>query len=135
MKTLILAASIALAFSSPAFAQDNPTPPATPADQAAPTDSQDAQTAPPPVAKAKKHHRARHVVASANTTAYDNANMRLSGNEPRIVAYQGSPNFKAYPPVDPGHVPGDPPVINHDADRAGSPTPTHTTITVPPPGH
>jgi len=127
---MILAASIALAFAAPAFAQDNPTPPATPADQTAPTDSQDAQTAPPPVTR--KHHRASRAVASSS---YDNANMRLTGNEPRIVAYQGSPNFKSYPTVDPGHVPGDPPVIDHAADQAGSPTPTHTTVTVPPPGH
>jgi glucose/arabinose dehydrogenase len=126
---MILAASIALAFAAPAFAQDSQTPPpAPPADQAAPADSQPmtADVQPP----ATKPHRAKHHRASGHS----NANMALTGNEPRIVAYQESPGMKSYPAVDPGHVPGDPPVIDHNADQAGVP-PTTTTITVPPPTH
>jgi hypothetical protein len=123
---MILAASIALAFTAPAFAQDNPqTPPATPADQAAPADSANADVQQP--APATKHRRVRHHRA----TQHSNANMALTGNEPRIVAYQESPGVKAYPAVDHGHVPGDPPIIDHAADQASVP-PTSTAITVPP---
>ena len=131
---MILAAGIALALTTSAFAQDNTAPmPATQADQqTAPADSQpmdaDAQ---PPMANTK--HRTRHHRAGANShmAAHMGAHMALTGDEPRIVAYQNSNRVKNYPAVDPGHVPGDPPVINHSHDQAGAP-PTSTTVTVPP---
>ena len=137
---MILAASIALALTTPAFAQDNPQPMPAPSADApmAPANSQpmnaDAQ---PPMANTK--HRTRHHRATgannSHMAAHMGAHMALTGDEPRIVAYQGSPHFKRYPAVDRGHVPGDPPVIDHSADRAGSPAPTTTTIAVPPPVH
>jgi glucose/arabinose dehydrogenase len=128
---MILAASIALAFAAPAFAQDSQTPPPpAPADQAAPADSQPMNADVQPPATTAKPHRTKHHRASGHS----NANMALTGNEPRIVAYQESPGMKSYPAVDPGHVPGDPPIIDHNADQAGVP-PTTTTITVPPPSH
>jgi hypothetical protein len=132
---LILAASIALALAAPAFAQDNPPPTPTPApadDQAAPADAA-ADTTPAP--KAVRRHRTRHArVNNSHMAAHMDAHLALTGDEPRIVAYQGSAHFKNYPAVDPGHVPGDPPVIDHSMDRAGSPAPTKTTVVVPP-GH
>ncbi len=121
---MILAASLALAFTAPAFAQDN----SAAADQAAPADettNADVQTPAPVVTR----HRTRHV-NNSHMAAHMGAHMALTGNEPRIVAYQESPGVKAYPTVDPGHVPGDPPVIDHSADQAGVP-PVSTTITVP----
>ena len=130
---MILAASIALAFAAPAFAQDSQTPPpAPPTDQAAPADettNADMQTPAPVVTR----HGTRHV-NNSHMAAHMGAHMALTGNEPRIVAYQESPGMKSYPAVDPGHVPGDPPIIDHNADQASVP-PTTTTITVPPPAH
>lgn len=135
---MILAASIALAFTTSAFAQDNTAPAADnsapmQADEstapAAPADSQpmDAQ---PPMPNTK--HRTRRAANSSHMAAHMGAHMALTGDEPRIVAYQKSNRVKSYPAVDPGHVPGDPPVIDHSHDQAGSPTPTSTTVTVPP---
>ena len=143
---MILAASIALAVTSSAFAQDNSQPmPAPPAgDQMAPAPQADDQMAPPdsppmaadakqPMANTK--HRTRHHGTANNShmAAHMGAHMALTGDEPRIVAYQGSPHFKNYPAVDPGHVPGDPPVIDHSADRAAV-SPTATKVMLPP-GH
>jgi curli biogenesis system outer membrane secretion channel CsgG len=129
MKThTILAISLALAVCAPAFAQDNSQ--AQAGDQAAPADSQSMHSDARQPAPNTTHRR----VLQHRATRHNNANMALTGDEPRIVAYQGSPQFKTYPSVDTGHVPGDPPVIDHSADRAGSPTPTTTTITIPP-GH
>ena len=134
---MILAASIALAFTTSAFAQDNTQPmPAPPADdQMAPADSQpmasDAQLLSTTTPHRMKHHRTSGSHHS-HMAAHMGAHMALTGDEPRIVEYQGSQHFKNYPAVDHGHVPGDPPVIDHSADRAGSRAPTTTTIAVPP---
>jgi hypothetical protein len=130
---LILAASLALAFAAPAFAQDS-TQPASPADdQAAPTDTQPASsdTQQPP---AKPRHRhVTHQQGMAGPNGYNPAAERLTGNEPGVAAYQASDGdkYRNYPPVDHGHVHGDPPVIDHSGDHVTVP-PTTTTITVPP---
>ena len=134
---MILAASIALAFTTPAFAQDNAQPMPAPQadDQMAPADSQpmasDAQPMATTTPRRMKHHRASGS-NNSHMAAHMGAHMALTGDERRIVEYQGSPHFKNYPAVDHGHVPGDPPVIDHSADRAGSQAPTTTTIAVPP---
>lgn len=141
MKThAILAASLALALSTSAFAQDKaaPMPAPVPADdQAAPADSPPmASDAQQPVANTKHRTRHHHRASGSNNahmSAHMDAHMALTGDESRIVAYQGSPHFKNYPAVDPGHVLGDPPVIDHSADRAVVP-PTATKVVVPP-GH
>lgn len=133
---MLLAASIALAFTTSAFAQDSTQAmPAAPADeQAAPADSQPmAADDQQPVVNTKHVTRHHHASGANNShmAAHMGAHMALTGNEPRIVAYQMSHRMKSYPAVDPGHVPGDPPVIDHSHDQAGAP-PTSTTITVPP---
>ena len=133
---MILAASIAFALANPAFAQDNSqtAPPPPPEDQAVPADSPAMSSDDQQPAPTTKHHRARHHRATgSHLAAHMDAHLALTGDEPRIVAYQGSPHFKSYPAVDPGHVPGDPPVIDHSADRATVP-PSATKIIVPP-GH
>ena len=135
MKTrLILAASIALAFAVPAFAQTySSSPPASAAtDQPAPADSQPASsdTQQPP---AKPRHRhVRHVSGVRGPNGYNPAAERLTGNEPGTAAYQANPAADKYSniPVDHGHVHGDPPVIDHSGDHAPVPDPTHTTIPV-----
>jgi len=133
MKTrMILAASLALAFAAPAFAQNN-TPPASPADdQAAPAASQPASSdTQQPAPMKKRHHPAMQGQRGPN--GYNPAAERLTGNEPGVAAYQASDGdkYRNYPPVDHGHVHGDPPVIDHSGDHVTVP-PTTTTITVPP---
>ena len=132
---LIVAASVALAFAAPAFAQNySSSSPASPAsDQPAPADSQPASsdTQQPP---AKPRHRhVRHQTGMAGPNGYNPAAERLTGNEPGVAAYQASDydKYRNYPPVDHGHVHGDPPVIDHSGDHVTVP-PTTTTITVPP---
>ena len=129
---LILAASLALAFAAPAFAQDSQTPPASPAgDQSAPADSQatgsDSQQ---PAPRKKRHHRTMQYQSGQG--GYNPAAERLTGNEPGTAAYQAS-SFDKYKglSVDHGHVHGDPPIIDHSGDHA-TVAPTTTTITVPP---
>jgi hypothetical protein len=136
MKThLILAASIALAFAAPAFAQDStqptPAPPATD-QQAAPTDAQSSSSDQQP--SGTPHHRARHHRAVQNSPSggYNPAAERLTGNEPGTAAYQKSDAVKSFPAVDRAHVHGDPPVIDHSGDQAPVANPTKTDITVPP---
>ena len=134
---MILAASITLAFTTSAFAQNNAQPMPAPQadDQMAPADSQpmasDAQPMSTTMPRRMKHHRASGA-NNSHMAAHMGAHMALTGDERRIVEYQGSPHFKNYPAVDHGHVPGDPPVIDHSADQAGSQSPTTTTIAVPP---
>jgi hypothetical protein len=126
---LILTASLALAIATPAFAQDNSQ--STPnsnqsADVQSSGDSQsntgDAQ---------QRHHHARNRQTGQQ---YNPAAEALTGNEPREQAYWHSDQQKTYPAVDHGHVPGDPPVINHNDDQTPVPNPTKTTITIPPSG-
>jgi hypothetical protein len=118
---VILSASLALAFAAPAFAQDSQTTAAPQADdQQAPADAQ--QTAP-----AKHHHRIKHQPMGQ----YSPAAMALTGDDAKTAAYQASGRQKAYPAVDHGHVPGDPPIIDHSGDQMAV-APTSTTITVPP---
>ncbi len=130
MNRTVIAAALALAFATTAFAQDDTqTAPAMPAgDQSMPADSQpmnsdamNSDSASRP-AKPMRHRR---------MAAHNNANMALSGNEPKVVAYQNSSRMKSYPAVDHGHVPGDPPIIDHSGDQAPV-TPTSTHITAPP---
>lgn len=137
-RMMILAASIALALAAPAFAQDNPqTTPAAPADdqaQAAPADSQSMNSDATQPAATTRHHRVKHHRATRQSNAHVAAHMALTGNEPRIVAYQTSDRVKTYPAIDRGHVPGDPPIIDHSGDQAPT-TPTSTSITIPPSTH
>jgi hypothetical protein len=134
MKTrLILAASIALAFAVPAFAQSySSSPPASPAsDQAAPADTQPASSdTQQPTPMKKRHHRVMQGQRGPN--GYNPAAERLTGNESGVAAYQASDGdkYRNYPPVDHGHVHGDPPVIDHSGDHATVPDPTHTTLPV-----
>jgi hypothetical protein len=137
-----IALAIGLALALPAFAQDQtapqpspaPTTPsdqqATPSDQQAATDTSSQTTTdtsqPPP-------RHARHSRKFSNGSQnYNPAATALSGNEPGTAAYQASNREKAYPAVDHGHVPGDPPIIDHSGDHATVPDPTHATISVPP---
>jgi len=123
---LILTASLALAFATPAFAQDSSQP--APANaQSSSADSQSLSTD----AQQQRHHRARNRQAGQQ---YNPAAEALTGNEPREQAYWHSDQQKSYPAVDHGHVPGDPPVINHNDDQTPVTSPTKTTITIPPMG-
>jgi hypothetical protein len=134
MKNLaILAASLALALAAPAFAQDSSqtTPASQASDQAASSDSQSMDSG---AKKPASHHRVKHH-ASNSSSQYSPAAMALTGDDAKTAAYQASDRQKAYPAVDHGHVPGDPPIIDHSGDQASVATPTHTTITVPPPVH
>jgi len=121
--SLILAMSLALAVSTSAFAQDSSPMPAPQAavDQPA-ASGPDAQQ--PNAPHRHAHHR--------QSTQYNSANEALTGNEPKDVAYWSSNQEKTYPAVDHGHVPGDPPVINHNDDQAPVNDPTTTKITIPP---
>ena len=130
---LILAASLALAFAAPAFAQGSQAPPASAAaDQSAPADSQamGSDTQPPALRKKRHHHRTMQSQRGPN--GYNPAAEHLTGNEPGTAAYQASPALDKYKsiPVDHGHVHGDPPVIDHSGDHAPVADPTHTTIPV-----
>jgi hypothetical protein len=133
---LILAASIALAFAAPAFAQGGQTPPASPAgDQSAPADSQPTGSDNQQPAMKKRHRHVTHESGFSGPNGENPAAERLTGNEPGTAAYQASPNReKRFPAVDHGHVHGDPPVIDHSADHAQV-APTTTSVTVPPPTH
>ncbi len=123
MNLTAIAAALALAFATTAFAQDDTqTAPTMPADsQSMNSDAMNSDPASQP-AKPMRHRR---------MAAHNNANMALSGNEPKVVAYQNSSRMKSYPAVDHGHVPGDPPIIDHSGDQTPV-TPTSTHITVPP---
>ena len=131
---LILAASLALAFATPAFAQNYASSPAaSPAgDQSAPADTQQATSDTQRPAAKPRHHHMRHHEAMRGPNGYNPAAERLTGNEPGTAAYQASPAVDKYKniPVDHGHVRGDPPVIDHSGDHAAVPDPTHTTIPV-----
>jgi len=144
-----LATSLALALALPAFAQQDTTPPtdqAPPADQASPSGSTDSMANDSAPAPHHRHHRRAPSPAQSsdnvggadstpsNSPDYNANTARLTGNEPKVVAYQHSNRQKHYPAVDHGHVAGDPPVIDHSGDQAEVATPTHTTITVPPSG-
>lgn len=141
MKRILLAASLALALASTAFAQDstssNQGSSSVSSDQPVAADSQSAmnsdgsnmrtgsqQSAPAP---SHRHHH-RHMAQQKD----NHADTALSGNEPKVIAYQQSDRMKSYPAVDHGHVAGDPPVIDHSGDQASVPNPTRTAITVPP---
>ena len=41
----------------------------------------------------------------------------LTGDDAKTAAYQASSRQKVYPAVDHGHVPGDPPIIDHSGDH------------------
>ena len=126
---MIFTLSLALAFTAPAFAQDNQDAQAAQVDdQAAPADSRSMGSDAPQPASRMRHHRAKHHRASG----YSPAAMALTGGDATTAAYQNSNRQKSYPSVDRGHVPGDPPVIDHSGDQIGVATPTHTTISVPP---
>jgi len=130
---LILAASLALAFAAPAFAQDSSQPASPASDQAAPVDSQRASSDMQQPRAKPRHRHVRHQTGMAGPNGYNPAAERLTGNEPGVAAYQASDadKYRNYPPVDHGHVHGDPPVIDHSGDHAQV-APTTTTITVPP---
>jgi hypothetical protein len=134
MKSRIyLAIGLALALATPAFAQDSQNTPANQAsDQAAPADSQPANSDAQQPAKKVKHHRAKHYASSSS--GYSPAAMALTGDDAKTAAYQASNREKAYPAVDHGHVPGDPPIIDHSGDHMAV-APTSTTISVPPATH
>lgn len=157
MNHRIIVTALALALALPAFAQENTSQPqqqgtdqASPADPSAgappSSDTTDTGTADtnPSANTSHRHHRRPPLppqtadnVGGADSTpsnnpAYNANTARLSGNEPKVVAYQYSNRLKHYPAVDRGHVAGDPPVINHDDDQAPVPNPTTTQVTVPP---
>lgn len=128
MNRTALVISLALALSTSAFAQYNApaaAPAPAPAAATAANDQAPADTAP---ASAKKHHAKKHHSASM---ASDDVTAPTNGDDRKAAAYQKSSRQKSYPSVDHGHVPGDPPIIDHSGDHAAV-TPTHTTITVPP---
>ena len=132
---LILAASVALAFAAPAFAQDNtqPMPASNTDDQAAPVDSQRMNSDSPQRSYAPRHHaRHRRPRNDSLSGSYNPAAERLTGNEPGTAAYQQADAEKRYPAVDHAHVQGDPPVIDHSGDKATVANPTKTDITIPP---
>ncbi|HEY2344523.1 MAG TPA: hypothetical protein VGH80_01420 [Xanthomonadaceae bacterium] len=151
--------ALALALALPAFAQDNTQPPPasgasmpdpsatseqSASDSTAANDSSSADTTSTTTTPHHRHHRrappppqSADSVGGADSTpsnnpAYNANTAGLSGNEPKVVAYQYSNRLKHYPAVDRGHVPGDPPVIRHDDDQAPVPNPTTTAVTVPP---
>ncbi|HTA66084.1 MAG TPA: hypothetical protein VK753_11315 [Xanthomonadaceae bacterium] len=125
---LIPALCLALAISTSAFAQDSQSSSNVPADdQATPADSQSTGAA-GQQAGSDTSQRPRHRPARR----YNPAAMALTGDDAKTAAYQNSDRVKSYPPVDHGHVPGDPPVIDHSSDQAPVPNPTSATITVPP---
>ncbi len=132
---LIFAASIALAFAAPAFAQDSSQSMPAPAarDQADSSSSQpmNSDSSKPSTAP---RHRARHRRPShdSQSGSYNPAAERLTGNEAGTAAYQQSNAEKSYPAVDHAHVHGDPPVIDHSGDKATVANPTKTDITIPP---
>ncbi len=128
---IYLAVGLALALASPAFAQDSQNAPANQAsDQAAPADSQSTNSDAQQSTTKVKHRRVKHH-APSSSSQYSPAAMALTGDDAKTAAYQASNRQKAYPAVDHGHVPGDPPIIDHSGDQMGVP-PTSTSITVPP---
>lgn len=124
MKRTGIIFALALVFAVPAFAEDEVQAAASPPTNDAPAvidtrmdmDTDKASGELPP---------------SAAPACDDNANAAFTGNEPKVVAYQRSGRMKHYPVVDPGHVAGDPPIIDHSSDLAPVPS-TTTAITVPP---
>ncbi|HTD28625.1 MAG TPA: hypothetical protein VK660_04490 [Xanthomonadaceae bacterium] len=127
---MILAASLALALTAPVFAQNSSQmgPGSATTDQAAPADSQSPNSdASQP--RSSRHHHSKPRQASQQ---YNPAAERLTGDEPGTAAYQASDREKTFPAVDRAHVPGDPPIIDHSADKAPVQNPTTTTITIPP---
>ena len=124
---LIPALCLALAISTSAFAQDSQ--PSNAPDQATPSDSQSTGAA-GQQAGSDTSHQHRHRPAHR----YSPAAMALTGDDAKTANYQNSDRTKSYPAVDHGHVPGDPPVIDHSGDQAPVANPTSATITVPP-GH
>jgi opacity protein-like surface antigen len=123
---LILTASLALAIASAAFAQDN-SQPSPETNQAVPADSQSNNGG----AQQQRH---RHAKNRQTGQQYSPAAMAQTGSDPKHQAYWSSDQQRSYPAVDHGHVPGDPPVINHNDDQTPVANPTKTTITIPPSG-
>lgn len=129
---LPVAVSIALALAMPAFAQETAQQPPAPTsgDQQPPSsDSQPTTTGNQDQARPR---RARHRQATQPTQRYSSAAMALTGEDRKTADYQASDRQKTYPAVDHGHIPSDPPVIDHSDDRMAVANPTTATITIPP---
>ena len=155
---LLLAASLALVLAGPAFAQDSYTNPPTdevkttpPVDDALTDDtdqkaddetemSSDEST----MASDEPKADAPLVVETATITRISGTAAVLAPSVPPIISdsapqpvaanvYDPRKDLmrKVYPTVDRGHVPGDPPVIDHSFDIAPVTNPTTSVATIP----
>lgn len=125
MNTRMVAISLALALAAPAFAQDNNTPTAPTMPPAA-SMPQSSQSSPPAADTMPPASQTNNSAAQAGARKA----MRKHRQSGSATRYTGDREHR-YPAVDHGHVAGDPPIIDHSADKMIV-TPTSSTVTATP---